>query len=136
MDVNLAELTEKVSAKISILDDEKIEIQNRLKGIENEKTAMQKHFKAIDNVSALVDEFAMEEMVTAESEDDLVSDRGDPVEPEVLTTDSDIEGKSDKTQNGKAKKGDVLSYLKEQLDAEDTDDAQLTRDDEALSLRA
>ena len=150
MDVNLAELIEKVNDKISTLDDEKAQIQSRIKDIDNEKTAMQKHFEAIDAVSALAekfdmekdkfamekDEFAMEEMDPAESGDGVESDPGDRVESEVLASDSDAEGESDISEMGGARKGDVLSYLKEQLDAEEADDASQARDDDALSFRA
>ncbi len=150
MDVNLAELIEKVNVKISTLDDEKVQIQSRIEDIDNEKTAMQKHFEAIDAVSTLAeefamekdefamekDEFAMEEMDPAEGGDGFESDPGDGVEPEILASDSDAEGESDISEVERSRKGDVLSYLKEQLDAEEADDASQDRDDDALSLRA
>ncbi len=134
MEVNLAELTEKVQARISTLDDEKAAIQN--KDIENERTAMQKHFKAIETVSSLAEELATGGMFPADSGDGFESNPGDLVGPEVLAPHSDAENESDIGEIGKSRQDDVLSFLKERLDAEEADDASLPGDDGALSLRA
>ena len=135
MDVNLGELAEKVNTRLSTLDDEMTKIKNRIKDIENDRAAMQKLFEAIGTVSTLADEFARKETARATGEDVLESQPGGPLEPERLASNSYAEGESDETRSGKAEQGDVITYLKEQLDPEAADDAPLAPDADALSLR-
>ena len=147
MDVNLGELAEKVNTRLSSLDDEMAKIQNRIKDIENDRAAMRKLFEAIGTVSTLADEFAMKETARATGEpwakvsrtgfrrDVFESQPGGPLEPERLASNSYTEGKSDETRSGKAEQGDVITYLKEQLDPEAADDAPPAHEIDALSLR-